>query len=304
MKILVLGIGGIGGFFGGFLQDSGADVTFLVRPKRKELLLKNNLKIISPLGNLNLKPNLVLSNELKPIYDIVLVSCKTYDLDQAMRDLKGVKGKGMIIPFLNGFTHIEKLDKEFGSENVIGGVAHISSTINNNGAIEHFSEFKKITFGDRKKHQSNDLVSFYNTCKRTKFDVAISEDITLDLWKKWVFIATVAGATTLFNCPLGEISNHAVGKKTLSDLYDECRSIAKFSGYIINDLETENVLKNIMTPGSLIKASMLRDIEKKGYTEHEEIFGDLIAEAEKFNLDCPILKACYLRMKIYKENLN
>ncbi len=86
MKILVLGIGGIGGFFGGYLQDSGADVTFLVRPKRKELLLKNNLKVISPLGNLNLEPNLVLSNELKPIYDIVLVSCKTYDLDQAMRD--------------------------------------------------------------------------------------------------------------------------------------------------------------------------------------------------------------------------
>ena len=175
MKILVLGIGGIGGFFGGYLQDSGADVTFLVRPKRKELLLKNNLKIISPLGNLNLKPNLVLSNELKPIYDIVLVSCKTYDLDQAIIDLKGVKGKGIIIPFLNGFTHMEKLDKEFGSENVIGGVAHISSTINNNGAIEHFSEFKKITFGDRKKSQSNDLLSFYKTCKRTKFDVSISE---------------------------------------------------------------------------------------------------------------------------------
>ena len=304
MKILVLGIGGIGGFFGGYLQDSGADVTFLVRPKRKSLLLKNKLKIISPLGNLKLEPNLILSNELKPIYDIVLVSCKTYDLDQAIRDLKGVKGKGIIIPFLNGFTHIEKLDEEFGSENVIGGVAHISSTINNDGAIEHFSEFKRITFGDRKKNQNYDLLSFYNICKKAKFDVTLSDDITLDLWKKWVFIATVAGATTLFNCPLGEISNHAVGKKTLADLYDECKSIAKFNGFTISEFETENILKNIMTPGSLIKASMLRDVEKKGFTEHEEIFGDLISEAEKFNFDCPILKACYLRMKIYRKNLN
>ena len=106
MKILVLGIGGIGGFFGGFLQESGADVTFLVRPKRKALLIKNKLNIISPIGNLNLEPNLILSNELKPIYDIVLVSCKTYDLDQAIIDLKGVKGKGIIIPFLHGFTHM------------------------------------------------------------------------------------------------------------------------------------------------------------------------------------------------------
>ena len=126
MKILVLGVGGIGGFFGGFLQESGADVTFLVRPKRKALLIKNKLKIISSLGNLNLEPNLILSNELKPIYDVILVSCKTYDLDQAMRDLKGVKGKGMIIPFLNGFTHMEKLDKEFGSENVIGCLLYTS----------------------------------------------------------------------------------------------------------------------------------------------------------------------------------
>ena len=196
MKILVLGTGGIGGFFGGFLQESGADITFLVRPKRKEFLLKNKLKIFSPLGDLSLTPNLILSNELKPIYDVILVSCKTYDLDQAMHDLKGIKGKGIIIPFLNGFTHMKRLDKEFGSENVIGGVAHISSTINNHGAIEHFSEFKKITFGDRNKNRNNDLLTFYNTCKKAKFDVAISEDITLDLWKKWVFIATVAGATT------------------------------------------------------------------------------------------------------------
>ena len=304
MKILVLGTGGIGGFFGGYLQDSGADVTFLVRPKRKVLLLKNNLKIISSLGNLNLKPNLILSNELKPIYDVILITCKTYDLDQAINDLKGIHGKGMIIPFLNGFTHMKKLDREFGSENVIGGVAHISSTLNTYGAIEHFSEFKKITFGDRSQSQNNDLLSFYNICKKAKFDVTLSEDITLDLWKKWVFIATVAGATTLFNCPLGEISNHAVGKKTLTGLYDECRSIAKFNSFIISDLETENILKNIMTPGSLIKASMLRDIEKKSYTEHEEIIGDLILEAKKFNFDCPILNACYLRMKIYRENFN
>ena len=101
MKILILGAGGIGGFFGGYLQQSGADVTFLVRPKRKDLLLKNGLKVISPLGNLKLKPNLVLANELKPIYDIILISCKTYDLDQAILDLKLTKGKGIILSLIH-----------------------------------------------------------------------------------------------------------------------------------------------------------------------------------------------------------
>ena len=101
MKILVLGVGGIGGFFGGYLQEIGADVTFLVRPKRRALLQANGLKIISSLGNLNLKPKLVLADELKPVYDIILISCKTYDLDQAIIDLHPTKGKGLIIPFFS-----------------------------------------------------------------------------------------------------------------------------------------------------------------------------------------------------------
>ena len=213
MKILILGVGGIGGFFGGSPQKSGADGTFLVRPKRKNLLLKTCLKVISPLGNLKLKPNLVLAKELTPIYDIILISCKTYDLDQAILDLKLTKGKGVIIPFLNGMTHLKKLDKEFGSDNVMGGVAHISSTINQNGTIEHFSEFKKLTFGNRMPNQNYLLKPFLDVCEKTKFEAVISENITLDLWKKWIFIVTVAGATTLFVSPLGEISDHEVGKK-------------------------------------------------------------------------------------------
>ena len=303
MKILILGAGGIGGFFGGYLQQSGADVTFLVRPKRKDLLLKNGLKVISPLGNLKLKPNLVLAKELTPIYDIILISCKTYDLDQAILDLKLTKGKGVIIPFLNGMTHLKKLDKEFGSDNVMGGVAHISSTINQNGTIEHFSEFKKLTFGNRMPNQNYLLKPFLDVCEKTKFEAVISENITLDLWKKWIFIATVAGATTLFGSTLGEISNHEVGKKTLIDLYMECRSIAKLNGFKIDDNEANSVLDNITAEGSPIKASMQRDVEKNAFTEHEEIFGHLISKAQNYNFDSRILTSCYLKMKLYYEKL-
>ena len=227
MKILVLGVGGIGGFFGGHLHEIGADVTFLVRPKRRALLQANGLRIISPLGNLNLDPKLVLSDELKPVYDIILISCKTYDLDQAIIDLRSTKGRGIIIPFLNGVTHMKKLDEEFGQDNVMGGVAHISSTVNKDGTIEHFSEFKKLTFGNRDLSKNNALKEFAEVCAKTKFDVALSDDINLDLWKKWVFISTVAGATTLFSCSLGDIVKTDFGKKIIIDLFNECRSIAQ-----------------------------------------------------------------------------
>ena len=303
MKILVLGVGGIGGFFGGHLHEIGADVTFLVRPKRRALLQANGLRIISPLGNLNLDPKLVLSDELKPVYDIILISCKTYDLDQAIIDLRSTKGRGIIIPFLNGVTHMKKLDEEFGQDNVMGGVAHISSTVNKDGTIEHFSEFKKLTFGNRDLSKNNALKEFAEVCAKTKFDVALSDDINLDLWKKWVFISTVAGATTLFSCSLGEIVKSDFGKQIIIDLFNECRSIAKLYKYDYEDSEADIILKTITTPGSPIKASMQRDVEKKSFTEHEQIFGDLINKGQKYSFDCPILMSCYVRMNVYQRNL-
>ena len=304
MKILVLGIGGIGGFFGGYLSEIGADVTFLVRPKRQKLLTNNGLNIISSLGNLTLKPKMVLAEELTPIYDIIIITCKTYDLDQAISDLKLCKGKGLIIPLLNGVTHMKKLDKEYGCSNVMGGVAHISSTVNKNGTIEHFSDFRKLTFGDRSLINNEAINSFYQICKKTKFDVILSDNINLDLWKKWVFIATVAGATTLFNTSLGQISKQTYGKQLIIDLFEECKAIGEMNGYVFDKLEADNIIKNITADGSLIKASMQRDVEKKSFTEHEEIFGDLISAGNKKHINYPILSSCFVNMKIYNETIN
>jgi 2-dehydropantoate 2-reductase len=303
MKILVLGVGGIGGFFGGYLHESGADVTFLVRPKRKALLITDQLKVISPLGNLNLDPKLILAEELKPVYDIILISCKTYDLDQAIIDLRPTKGRGLIIPLLNGITHMKKLDEEFGKDNIMGGLAHISSNVNEDGTIEHFSEFKKLTFGNRDLSENNVLKEFAEVCSKTKFDVVLSEDINLDLWKKWVFISTVAGATTLFSCSLGEIVRNDFGKKIIIDLFNECRSIAKLYEFNFEDKEVDTILKTITSSSSPIKASMQRDVEKKSFTEHEQIFGDLITKGQKYNFDCPILMSCYIRMNVYQGTL-
>ena len=305
MKILVVGIGGIGGFFGGFLHESGADVTFLVRPKREKIVSANGLKIISSLGNIHIKPNLILAKDLKPIYDVVLISCKTFDLEQALQDLSAIKGKGIIIPFLNGIEHFKMLDETFGTENVMGGLAIISSTVHQDGTIEHFGNLRQnLTFGTRDNSNNNILISFYEICKKSNFDVVLSEQINLDLWKKWVFISAVAGATTLFSCSLGDIVKHDFGPKILADLYNECRSIAKSCGYVIEDEEAKNIIKSITTPGSPIKASMQRDVEKKSFTEHEEIFGNLISKAQLYDIECPILMSCYIKMKVYQDKLN
>ena len=185
----------------------------------------------------------------------------------------------------------------------MGGVAHISSTVNEDGTIEHFSEFKKLTFGNRDLSKNNAVKEFAEVCAKTKFDAVLSEDINLDLWKKWVFISTVAGATTLFSCSLGEIVRNDFGKKIIIDLFNECRSIAKLYEFNFEDSEVDTILKTITSSSSPIKASMQRDVEKKSFTEHEQIFGDLIIKGQKYNFECPILMSCYIRMNVYQGTL-
>ena len=127
VRLLVLGAGAIGGYFGGRLVEADADVTFLVRPKRREQLQRDGLRIESTLGNLQLPVRTVLADELEPDYDLILFTCKAYDLDSAMDAIApAMRGSCAIVPMLNGLSHLDRLDERFGSAHVMGGTCHIN----------------------------------------------------------------------------------------------------------------------------------------------------------------------------------
>src|SRR5688572_25116359 len=115
MRLLVLGAGGIGGYFGGRLAAAGTDVTFLVRPKRRAQIERDGLRIISPAGDLTLPVRTVGADELTPAYDLVLLTCKAYDLDSAMEAIApAMNGGCAVVPMLNGISHIDRLSERFG----------------------------------------------------------------------------------------------------------------------------------------------------------------------------------------------
>ena len=152
MKILVLGAGAVGGYFGGRLAEAGADVTFLVRPKRAEVLARDGLRITSKAGgDLALAPKCVLAGAVKPDYDVVLFTAKAYDLASAIDAIAPAMagGKGQVLPLLNGMSHLDVLDARFGRDNVLGGVAYIASTLAPDGEIKHLNEFHRVAFGHR-----------------------------------------------------------------------------------------------------------------------------------------------------------
>ena len=298
MKILILGAGAIGGFFGAHLMKSGANVSFLVREKRKDELKKSGINIFSINGELKVNPKLLDKNLSGQHFDVIILTNKSYDLIESIREIKPYVNKTVIIPLLNGMAHYEILDKEFGKEKIFGGTAYISTAMNNYGSIQQITSRASIKFGPRTQKNVNIANEFYEICKETEFECDFSDHIELDLWRKYVLIGATAASTVLFQKPLGEISATTYGKSLIIEIHEECKKIVLSKGYDIGIEATNYNLKLITDKGSLLKASMLRDFESGKKTECEHILGYLIELAERNNLQCDLIKAAHTRIQV------
>ena len=304
MKVLILGIGGLGGFFGAHLQKTNCDVTFLVREKTKKIVSETGIKILSDFGNFKINPILITKKSLKINYDVIIISCKAYHLDEAIADLKPTQKNAIIIPLLNGQAHISKLEKAFKRENVFGGVAHVSSNTTSPGEIKHVGKIKRLTFGSRYEANKNIANEFYQLCRKADFQTMLSDNIDHDIWEKWIFIATIAGSTTLFQTSIDNISKKPNGKIFIQNLWNECINISKENGYELR-AEAKSLHEDLLFKSDVpFKASMLVDMEKKLMTEHEHIFFEFIKLGKKKKLNTSLLETCHLNMSIYEDNLN
>ena len=298
MKILILGAGAIGGFFGAHLMKSGANVSFLVREKRKDELKKSGINIFSINGELKVNPKLLDKNLSGQHFDVIILTNKSYDLIESIREIKPYVNKTVIIPLLNGMAHYEILDKEFGKEKIFGGTAYISTAMNNYGSIQQITSRASIKFGPRTQKNISIANEFYEICKETEFECDFSDHIELDLWRKYVLIGATAASTVLFQKPLGEICATTYGKRLIIEIHEECKKIVLSKGYDIGIEATNYNLKLITDKDSLLKASMLRDFESGKKTECEHILGYLIELAKRNNVQCNLIKAAHTRIQV------
>ena len=303
MKILVLGAGAVGGYFGGRMAEAGMDVTFLVREKRQKKLEKSGLIIKSPKGDFAMSPNLVTIDNVDSIYDVILFTNKAYDLDEILQSPFPVKDGSIIIPLLNGYAHMEQLRNKFPNARLFGGIAHIFSTLNDEGEIHHFNDIHSLTFGHLSKADETDGRRFFDACSSANFSIKYSDDIIVDLWHKWVLITTVAGATTLFNATIGEIASTEHGIAFITDLHDECINIAKSEKIKVNDDDLAQQRRFLSDKKSTWSSSMRRDMVNKSKIECAHIFLELINIADKNNVECPSLKTVMINGEIYMRSL-
>lgn len=305
MRILVIGAGATGGYFGGRLLQAGRDVTFLVRAKRAELLAKNGLIIKSPVGDVTLtNPPTVVANKITAPFDVIILSCKAYDLDDAIASFAAAVGPDTaIIPFLNGMKHLEVLDAKFGIDRVMGGQCQVASVLDAEGVIHHLAPMHSMSFGERGTSKGDRAKRIEVALQGAMFEARASDVIMQEMYEKWVFLATLAGATSLMRAPAGHITGAPGGEQFIRALRSEIAAIAEAAGHAPRPEFLERTAGLLFTPGSQLTASMLRDIRSNARIEADQIIGDLIRRAETNALSVPLLRIVYTHLKAYESQL-
>jgi 2-dehydropantoate 2-reductase len=306
MRTLVVGAGATGGFFGGRLAQIGRDVTFLVRPARGEQLRRDGLEIISPLGDATIQAKLITADELrsKPQpFDLIILAVKAYALEQAIDDLAPAVGpETTILPLLNGMRQLDMLDARFGAEHTIGGTCRINSDVDAEGRVLQLSKLGDVTFGERNRERTPRIEKIHAELSGALFDIILSPDVLASMWHKWYILASLNTICILPQGTVGEVVAVPRGRDFANEAIDECIAIATANGYPPPAELIAWDRKRVTVPGSDLTSSMYRDMMKNAPVEADHIIGDLLTRGEAHNIAAPLLRATYVRLKVYASS--
>ncbi|GAB3659412.1 2-dehydropantoate 2-reductase [Ramlibacter alkalitolerans] len=305
MKILVLGAGAIGGYFGARLLQARGDVTFLVRERRAALLRERGLVVHAADGRFKQDVQTVLASQLDAQFDLVLLACKAYDLEDAIASIRpALRGDAHVLPLLNGVAHIARLQEAFGAERVLGGSCHIPATITEEGEIAQLAPLHRIVFGllpESGAAAKDKLQRLLALFRATPVDATLSEDIWQDLWEKFVGLTTLAASTCLMRSAVGDILASDEGAAYVQQTFDACARAAEAAGHPPRAEARTGFEQLLQQRGSTLTASMLRDIEAGAPTEGAHIVGDMLRRVQALGVEPGALRPAWMHLQSYEH---
>jgi len=301
MRALIVGAGSVGGYFGGRLAAAGRDVTFLVRPRRAAQLA-DGLTIISKGEETRVRAKVVTTGKPAGEFDLILLAVKAYQLDAAIGDFGGhVTSRSMILPVLNGMKHVDILRSRFGSSHVIGGVAKIASTLDEQGRILDQADFHDLAYGEWSREKSSRILALDQFMTGAGFNARLSVDIERDMWEKWALLAGLGAITCLLDGDIGQVARAPGGIDLINGLFGETVAAIDAAWRPLSDRFKAQVLSLLTDRRSGLTSSMYRDM-KGGYpVEADQIIGDLVVRATAKGIATPLLSAALTRLRVYEE---
>lgn len=301
MKTLVVGAGALGGYLGACLLRGGRDCTLLVREKRLAQLSEHGLSLRPPNDSFTVTPRAVLAGGLSGQADLVLVTVKSYALTEAMEHFAPAVGRNTaIVPVQNGLAHIDALSRRFGVDRVMGGMALISAAMNDKGHVNSSFTTAEIALGEQAGGPSLRGEAIAELFEGSATTIKVSESVMLDMWEKFAFLAGGQAVICLMRATMGDIIAAPGGRALLAEACNEARAVATASGFPPRQSYVERILAIYETPGSPLKGSMLRDIERGAPTEGAHVFGDITARARRYGIPTPILDMAWCHVSAYE----
>ncbi|MEZ3499094.1 ketopantoate reductase family protein [Pantoea sp. KPR_PJ] len=299
MRILIVGAGATGGYFGARLAQAGRDVTFLVRERRFQQLKENGLVLRTPQGVEKLQPQLAQAGSLAGVYDLIILTVKSFGLAQALEDIAPAIGEQtLIMPVLNGMRHIDTLRERFGDK-VIGGLVKINATLGEQGEIVQMTPLHQIYYGALDGNNDARLQRVDESLRAASVDTIFSDNIIGELWEKWLLLSTLGAVCCLARGDTQQVLTSAGGEALLRDLFSEVLATITADGYQPRPAVTAKIFALLNNPATPMTSSMYRDLSQGYEIEAEQVIGDLVRRAAQHGVSVPLLNAVNVNLQVY-----
>jgi 2-dehydropantoate 2-reductase len=298
MKIVMMGSGGVGGYYGARLQQAGHQVTFVARGAHAEAMRRSGLRIRSELGDAELRVKVVEDPAQAGPSDLVVVAVKLWDTEETARAVARVPGAAAV-SLQNGVDKDEVLAAAIGRERVLGGVTHIGAVIAEPGTIAHTGRLQSVTLGELDGSRTQRLQAAVEAFRLAGVESILSEDIRRVTWEKFAFLTAFSGMTALTRKPIGEVRSHPATRQMLLEALREAASVARAEGAGLDAGFAEKTLEAVDMFPAAMYASMAQDLMRGRRLELPWLSGAVVRRAEKYRLPVPTHRAIYAGLVLY-----
>lgn len=303
MKIVVMGTGGVGGYFGTRLAASGADVTFIARGEHLAAMQRDGLKILSANGDMTLKPVKVTDDPAAiGQVDLVMIAVKLWSTQDAARAVAPLMGlNSAVVSWQNGVVAEDILIGLYGKERVIGGVSNVAALIESPGVIRHNGTMARLIFAELDGKPSKRIEALAALCKQASIDHVVSDDITRAIWQKFIFLASFSGMTCATRLSIGPIRSDPDTRAMLKSALQEVVAIGRAKGVNLPDDQVEQSLGWADNLPATMVASMLGDLNRGNRLELPWLSGTVVKLGEELGIATSVHKFIYTVLKLHAD---
>ncbi|WP_417596290.1 ketopantoate reductase family protein [Oceanospirillum sp.] len=304
MRILVVGAGAVGILFGSQLRQQGVDISHLVRPKRAAELAEKPFEVCLPEAEFQLSPACLTQPELAAAaaFDLIILTNKAYGLPQVITDVAPAVGDNtLILPLLNGLRHLDLLDKAFGAERVLGGIAKTVATLKTPWQVRVATGYNSITVAARQPSQQAAVTEIIQLFQQSGLTVEQTDDIMGQMWDKFCRMAGLGAVNCLLQGNVGEYMQSDRGGEIALQIFDECSQVATASGHRLTEESVQGFQRILTNPKSSFNSSMYRDMRNGLPIEGDHLVGDMVVRGKEVGVATPMLEIAETVLQVYSR---